>query len=71
MNKIFTQRKIKLSTFENAKTNESQIDYFSNLENTLKFDFEPSERVIQNILNYAKSLEVLNHKNSVSLVFMN
>lgn len=73
MNKIFTQRKMKLSSFENPMTNESKKAYLDGGENALmsEANCEPSDRVIQNILNYAKSLEVIKLKNNVSFIIMN
>ena len=73
MNKIFTHRKMRLSSNQYATRSETQLhklNFNSNSELS-KCEFELSDRIIQNILNYAKSIEVIKHKNNVSLILLN
>ncbi|NVO03266.1 MAG: hypothetical protein HXX09_11260 [Bacteroidetes bacterium] len=73
MNKMITQRKMRLASLNQTSEFLSQIADFNNLD-SINSSMEitgPSERVIQNILNYAKSLEVLKMKNNFEFVMMN
>jgi hypothetical protein len=53
-----------------SETQQNEFNYETNFELLESFN-EPSDRIIQNILNYAKSIEVIKHKNNVGLILLN